>query len=226
MLRPQHSVKAIHTVQVMPFVLRRTKDQVLKDLPPKIIQDIYVEPSTLQRQLYEDFSATSASQQAASAVSGDISAESAASKAPHIFQVSAERHLPSHLQDGILQMLCRLEACRAPCYNGKAVQARRVHCRPCSICVSCAVILCWSWMPQCHSMQPRWRQSAWRWARPTGRARAARCGRCSTHPSCRRWHSCCRCASNLEVAGGESLSATMQCMSIQPTGHIQLLSSV
>lgn len=82
-------------MQVMPFVLRRTKDQVLKDLPPKIIQDIYVEPSALQRRLYEDFSATSASQQAASAVSGDISAESAASKAPHVFQVKSETHVPT-----------------------------------------------------------------------------------------------------------------------------------
>ena len=71
----------------MPFVMRRTKDQVLKDLPPKIIQDVYVEPSALQRRLYEDFSASSASQQVASAVSADTSVESAASTAPHVFQV-------------------------------------------------------------------------------------------------------------------------------------------
>ena len=88
--RTSTSVKVILVVQVMPFVLRRTKDQVLKDLPPKIIQDVYVELSALQRQLYENFGRTSASQQAASAVSGDISAESAASKAPHVFQVSAD----------------------------------------------------------------------------------------------------------------------------------------
>ena len=74
-------------MQVMPFVLRRTKDQVLRDLPPKIIQDMYVEPSALQRRLYEDFSASSASRQVASAVSADASVESAASKAPHVFQV-------------------------------------------------------------------------------------------------------------------------------------------
>jgi SNF2 family DNA or RNA helicase len=35
-------------LQIKPFVLRRTKDQVLSDLPPKIIQDVYVEPSPLQ----------------------------------------------------------------------------------------------------------------------------------------------------------------------------------
>ena len=65
----------------MPFVMRRTKDQVLKDLPPKIIQDVYVDPSPLQQRLYEQFSASSASQQVASTVSADISVESAASKA-------------------------------------------------------------------------------------------------------------------------------------------------
>eukprot|EP00466_Bigelowiella_natans_P014614 jgi/Bigna1/67374/fgenesh1_pg.3_\ len=33
---------------VLPFVLRRVKEDVLKELPPKIIQDIYVDPSQLQ----------------------------------------------------------------------------------------------------------------------------------------------------------------------------------
>lgn len=41
--------------QVMPFVMRRTKDEVLSDLPRKIVQDIYCELSSLQKQLYEDF---------------------------------------------------------------------------------------------------------------------------------------------------------------------------
>jgi len=40
---------------VMPFVLRRTKDQVLKDLPPKIIQDIFVDLSPHQKRLYDAF---------------------------------------------------------------------------------------------------------------------------------------------------------------------------
>lgn len=85
----------------MPFVMRRTKDQVLKDLPPKIIQDVYVDPSPLQQRLYEQFSASSASQQVASTVSADISVESAASKAPHVFQVCMHRlmtryHLSVH----------------------------------------------------------------------------------------------------------------------------------
>lgn len=40
-------MEALHK-QVMPFVLRRTKAQVLQDLPPKIIQDIFCDMSPLQ----------------------------------------------------------------------------------------------------------------------------------------------------------------------------------
>jgi len=34
--------------QVLPFMLRRMKEDVLKDLPPKIIQDYYCDLSPLQ----------------------------------------------------------------------------------------------------------------------------------------------------------------------------------
>ena len=40
-------MEALHR-QVLPFLLRRMKDDVLKDLPPKIIQDYYCDPSPLQ----------------------------------------------------------------------------------------------------------------------------------------------------------------------------------
>jgi TATA-binding protein-associated factor len=39
--------------QVLPFLLRRVKEDVLKDLPEKIIQDYFVELSPLQAKLYE-----------------------------------------------------------------------------------------------------------------------------------------------------------------------------
>ena len=39
----------------MPFLLRRNKEDVLQDLPPKITQDYYCDLSPLQRMLYEDF---------------------------------------------------------------------------------------------------------------------------------------------------------------------------
>ena len=34
--------------QVLPFLLRRKKEDVLKDLPPKIMQDYYCDLSPLQ----------------------------------------------------------------------------------------------------------------------------------------------------------------------------------
>lgn len=41
--------------RVTPFIMRRTKEEVLQDLPPKIIQDIYCDLSLIQKYLYEDF---------------------------------------------------------------------------------------------------------------------------------------------------------------------------
>lgn len=49
------ALEALHK-QVLPFMLRRLKEDVLSDLPPKIIQDYHCELSDLQKQLYEDFS--------------------------------------------------------------------------------------------------------------------------------------------------------------------------
>ncbi|KAK9400724.1 hypothetical protein NXF25_011438 [Crotalus adamanteus] len=48
------AMEALHR-QVLPFLLRRMKEDVLQDLPPKIIQDYYCILSPLQIQLYEDF---------------------------------------------------------------------------------------------------------------------------------------------------------------------------
>jgi TATA-binding protein-associated factor len=42
--------------QVLPFLLRRLKEDVLQDLPPKIIQDYYCELSDIQKYLYDNFS--------------------------------------------------------------------------------------------------------------------------------------------------------------------------
>ncbi|XP_045448730.1 TATA-binding protein-associated factor 172 [Melitaea cinxia] len=47
--------EALHR-QVLPFLLRRVKEDVLRELPPKITQDYYCELSPLQRRLYEHFS--------------------------------------------------------------------------------------------------------------------------------------------------------------------------
>ncbi len=48
---------------LLPFVLRRTKGQVLADLPPKIITDIYCDLSDLQARLYADFQQSKAREQ-------------------------------------------------------------------------------------------------------------------------------------------------------------------
>ncbi|CAH0474947.1 unnamed protein product [Peronospora belbahrii] len=44
--------------KVLPFILRRTKDQVLKELPPKIISNVFLPLSSLQRRLYTLASST------------------------------------------------------------------------------------------------------------------------------------------------------------------------
>ncbi|TPX56486.1 hypothetical protein PhCBS80983_g04513 [Powellomyces hirtus] len=53
------AMEALHK-QVLPFLLRRMKEDVLHDLPPKIIQDYYCELSDLQKSLYDDFAKSQA----------------------------------------------------------------------------------------------------------------------------------------------------------------------
>ncbi|ORX69202.1 hypothetical protein DL89DRAFT_293630 [Linderina pennispora] len=53
------ALKALHK-QVLPFLLRRMKEDVLQDLPPKIIQDYHCELSPLQKFLYEEFAKSNA----------------------------------------------------------------------------------------------------------------------------------------------------------------------
>lgn len=47
-------LKLLHQ-QVLPFILRREKSHVLKELPPKCVSDIPCEMSSLQRTIYENF---------------------------------------------------------------------------------------------------------------------------------------------------------------------------
>lgn len=83
--------------QVMPFLLRRTKDEVLTDLPEKIIQDRYCDLSPVQLKLYEKFSGSHAKEEISSMVevnepsTGEGNASPKAST--HIFQVSSNLFL-------------------------------------------------------------------------------------------------------------------------------------
>jgi len=74
------ALEALHK-QVLPFLLRRLKEDVLHDLPPKIIQDYYCELSDLQKHLYDDF---------AKSMAGNSATESVQAKTEgnqqHIFQ--------------------------------------------------------------------------------------------------------------------------------------------
>ncbi|KAK9467494.1 hypothetical protein V1512DRAFT_237084 [Lipomyces arxii] len=73
------ALEALHK-QVLPFLLRRLKEEVLSDLPPKIIQDYYCDLSDLQKQLYEDFA-----KKQKNAVESDAVSTGKESK-QHIFQ--------------------------------------------------------------------------------------------------------------------------------------------
>ncbi|KAL1694700.1 hypothetical protein GGG16DRAFT_87332 [Schizophyllum commune] len=78
------ALEALHK-QVLPFLLRRLKEDVLNDLPPKIIQDYYCELSDMQKNMYDDFAKSRALASAEGAV---VAAQSAAQKVEkqHIFQ--------------------------------------------------------------------------------------------------------------------------------------------
>ncbi|KAL6194990.1 hypothetical protein ACLB2K_030612 [Fragaria x ananassa] len=68
------AMEALHK-QVMPFLLRRTKDEVLSDLPEKIIQDRFCDLSPVQLKLYEQFSGSHVRQEISSMVKQNESAD-------------------------------------------------------------------------------------------------------------------------------------------------------
>ena len=73
------AIEALHK-QVLPFLLRRLKEEVLDDLPPKILQNYYCDLSDLQRKLFEDFAKKERKTLTESAGSEDKEAKQ------HIFQ--------------------------------------------------------------------------------------------------------------------------------------------
>ncbi len=73
------AIEALHK-QVLPFLLRRLKEEVLDDLPPKILQNYYCDLSDLQKKLFEDFTKKEGKTIAEKAGAGDKEAKQ------HIFQ--------------------------------------------------------------------------------------------------------------------------------------------
>ncbi|TFK86254.1 SNF2 chromatin remodeling protein [Polyporus arcularius HHB13444] len=76
------ALEALHK-QVLPFLLRRLKEDVLHDLPPKIIQDYYCELSELQKFLYDDFSRSRAKMEAEDVVRSNKEKDG---EQQHVFQ--------------------------------------------------------------------------------------------------------------------------------------------
>lgn len=68
------ALDALHK-QVMPFILRRTKAQVLQDLPPKIVTDMLCCLSPIQHALYEDFQDSQALSEVRSTLAAAVAAE-------------------------------------------------------------------------------------------------------------------------------------------------------
>ncbi|XP_064406197.1 TATA-binding protein-associated factor 172-like [Halichondria panicea] len=79
------AMEALHR-QVLPFMLRRIKEDVLQDLPPKIIQDYQCDLSPLQAQLYEDFAHTRAKHDVDESITGEEKRSSSDQPPTHIFQ--------------------------------------------------------------------------------------------------------------------------------------------
>ncbi|KAF8402447.1 hypothetical protein HHK36_013403 [Tetracentron sinense] len=83
------AMEALHK-QVMPFLLRRTKDEVLSDLPAKIIQDRYCDLSPVQLKLYEQFSGSDAKKEISTMVKDESPNTEGNNPSPkassHVFQ--------------------------------------------------------------------------------------------------------------------------------------------
>ena len=85
----------------MPFLLRRTKDEVLTDLPEKIIQDRYCDLSPVQLKLYEQFSGSHVKNEISTMVQsndtelneGEGEGKAATKTSSHVFQVTSSLHL-------------------------------------------------------------------------------------------------------------------------------------
>lgn len=128
------AMEALHK-QAMPFLLRRTKDEVLSDLPEKIIQDRYCDLSPIQLKLYEQFSGSHVRQEISSMVTQNEDAAAAPKASSHVFQaLQYLLKLCSHpllvvgerIPDSLLPMLSEL----VPANSDLASELHKLHHSP------------------------------------------------------------------------------------------------
>ncbi|WFD20347.1 TATA-binding protein-associated factor mot1 [Malassezia caprae] len=78
------ALEALHK-QIVPFLLRRLKEDVLNDLPPKIIQDVECELSDVQKTLYDEFVQSKARRDVEEALAGGDEPDADPAQ-QHVFQ--------------------------------------------------------------------------------------------------------------------------------------------
>ena len=80
------ALEALHK-QITPFLLRRLKEDVLDDLPPKIIQDVECDLGDIQKQLYDEFVKSQARNQVEEELdAGSLPDQQAKEPKQHVFQ--------------------------------------------------------------------------------------------------------------------------------------------
>lgn len=113
----QLALEHLHRI-VLPFILRRLKEDVLQDLPPKVIQDYICNMTPLQQKLYASFARTADGQHAldladrkCQSVGGTRPPASESSVAP-VLTDSAPADVRHH---GFQSMKYLLSVCNHPC---------------------------------------------------------------------------------------------------------------
>ncbi|KAL0330080.1 UNVERIFIED_CONTAM: TATA-binding protein-associated factor BTAF1 [Sesamum radiatum] len=128
------AMEALHK-QVMPFLLRRTKDEVLSDLPEKIIQDRYCDLSPVQLKLYEQFSGSHVKQEISTMVKLNDDSGGPPKASSHVFQaLQYLLKLCSHpllvvgekIPDSLLPMLSEV----VPANSDIAAELHKIHHSP------------------------------------------------------------------------------------------------
>ncbi|KAF6253887.1 SNF2 family N-terminal domain-containing protein [Scenedesmus sp. NREL 46B-D3] len=101
------ALDALHK-QVMPFILRRTKAQVLQDLPPKIVTDVMCRMSSIQQRLYEDFASSQALSEVTSTLTQQQQAAADDSSSSSKSALAAEGKAAQHVFSALiyLRKLC------------------------------------------------------------------------------------------------------------------------